>query len=66
MSVCILVSPSATRKTHHCLDELLRAQAEHTLQPAWVIVPDRLQSVSVRRRLAAAGGAIGETGLCVS
>ncbi|MCX6071668.1 MAG: hypothetical protein NTU91_12575, partial [Chloroflexi bacterium] len=59
MTVTLLVSPSANGKTRHCLDRARRGRADHKLQSAWVIVPDRLQTVSVRRRLAAAGGAIG-------
>jgi len=59
MTVTLLVSPSATGKTRHCLDEARRAPSEHKLPPAWVIVPDRLQTAAIRRRLAAAGGAIG-------
>jgi len=59
MTVTLVVSPSATGKTRHCLDQSRRTQAEHKLLPAWVIVPDRLQTAAIRRRLAAAGGAIG-------
>ena len=32
---------------------------QHPLRPVWVVVPDRLQAFAFRRRLAAAGGAIG-------
>lgn len=59
MTVTLLVSPSATGRTRHCLDQVRGAQAEHKLQPAWVIVPDHLQTAAIRRRLAAAGGAMG-------
>ena len=59
MTVTLLVSPSASGKTHHCLEHARRVQTERRLQPLWVIVPDRLQTAAIRRRLAAAGGAIG-------
>ncbi|MEW6569071.1 MAG: hypothetical protein AB1449_13095, partial [Chloroflexota bacterium] len=59
MTITLLVSPPGHGKTRQCLERVRSAQAELALRPAWIVVPDRLQTVAIRRRLAAAGGAIG-------
>ena len=58
MTITLLVSPLGHGKTRQCLESVRSAQAELALRPAWVVVPDRLQTLAVRMRLAAAGGAI--------
>jgi ATP-dependent helicase/DNAse subunit B len=59
VTLSILVSPAATGKTLRCVERILQALEAHPLETAWVVLPDRLQSVAFRRRLAAAGGGIG-------
>lgn len=59
MTITLLVSPSASGKTQYCIERARQLLAERKLQPAWVLVPDRLQTSAVRRRLASSGGAIG-------
>jgi len=59
MSITIVVSPSATGKTSQCIHRLKQVLADNPLAPVWIVLPDRLQAVAFRRRLAAVGGAIG-------
>lgn len=59
MTITLVVAPPGHGKTQHCLERLRSANGAHALRPAWAIVPDRLQTLAVRRRLAVAGGAIG-------
>lgn len=59
MSVELIIAPPATGKTDACLQRIREVQKAHPLSPTWVIVPDRLQAAAFRRRLAAAGGAMG-------
>jgi len=59
MPPTVLISPSATGKTHRCIERVQAALADRPLAPVWVVLPDRLQVASFRRRLAVHGGAIG-------
>lgn len=53
----ILLGPAASGKTQR-LVELLVGKAP-SIEPRWAILPDRTQVASFRRRIAAAGGALG-------
>lgn len=53
----ILLAPAAGGKTRR-LVELLVGEPE-LIQPRWAVLPDRTQVSSFRRRIAAAGGALG-------
>ncbi|MCJ7796745.1 MAG: hypothetical protein MUQ56_08275, partial [Thermoleophilia bacterium] len=57
MTLRILVSPSASGKTHQCLDRVRQVKAADPMAPVWIVVPDRLQTKAIRRRLAEGGGA---------
>jgi len=58
MTVTLLVSPPATGKTTECIRRVQGVLRERSLSTLWVVVPDRLQAVAFRHRLAVAGGAI--------
>ncbi len=59
MAVQVLISPPASGKTRAVIDQVLAVCAKQPLAAVWVVLPDRLQAAYFRRRLAAAGGAIG-------
>ena len=59
MSIELLIAPPASGKTEACLQRIKALQASQPLAQVWVIVPDRLQAAAFRKRLAAAGGALG-------
>ena len=59
MAPTILLSTPATGKTHACISRVREAVKRLHGIPAWVILPDRYQVASFRRRLAEAGGALG-------
>lgn len=55
----LLLGPAASGKTQTCIERLRTLLAERPLAPAWVVLPDRHQASTFRRRLAEAGGALG-------
>ncbi|HEX7974581.1 MAG TPA: hypothetical protein VF498_09250, partial [Anaerolineales bacterium] len=55
----LLISPPATGKTDACIRRIRALLLERPFAPVRVVLPDRLQTAAVRRRLAEAGGAIG-------
>jgi ATP-dependent helicase/nuclease subunit B len=57
LTIHLLFSPAASGKTHQCLDRVRQAKAAHPMAPVWILVPDRLQTKAIRRRLAEGGGA---------
>jgi len=59
MSLKILLSTPATGKTHACISRVREETKQLRGNPTWVILPDRYQVASFRRRLAEAGGAFG-------
>jgi ATP-dependent helicase/DNAse subunit B len=59
MKTSLLISPPATGKTQTCIVQICETLREHPLSQARVIVPDRLQALSFRRRLASSGGVLG-------
>jgi len=59
MPITIVVSPSATGKTAHCIRRVRQVLEDRPLATMWIVLPDRLQSVATRRRLASEGGGIG-------
>lgn len=59
MPVELLVARPATGKTQNCIDKVQKTLSASPLSEVWIVVPDRLQAAAFRRRLAAAGGAIG-------
>ncbi len=59
MSVELLISPPATGKTETCIQRIRSTFAQHPLAQVWIVVPDRLQAATFRRRLAASGGVLG-------
>lgn len=59
MTAKLLVGPTASGKTHQCIQRVLEVLNESPMGPIWVIVPDRLQAYAFRGRISAAGGAIG-------
>ncbi len=59
MPVELLISPPATGKTETCIRRLRSTLHDQPLALSWVVLPDRLQSTSFRRRLAATGGLLG-------
>jgi ATP-dependent helicase/DNAse subunit B len=59
MTTTLLLSPAATGKTQQCITRVRAALAAAPLTPVWVIVPDRNQGASFKRRLAEAGGVLG-------
>lgn len=59
MTAKVLIGPSASGKTHRCIERVLEVLGDHPLGPVWVVVPDRYQAYAFRRRLGEAGGAIG-------
>jgi ATP-dependent helicase/DNAse subunit B len=59
MTFRVLLSPPAGGKTSYCIQQIITALRDHPLGAIWVVLPDRLQAYAFRRRLAAAGGAIG-------
>lgn len=59
MPAALVLAAASAGKTQHCIGrvrELLRAEP---LAEVWVVLPNRLQAVAFRRRLAEAGGALG-------
>ncbi|MGA2111125.1 MAG: PD-(D/E)XK nuclease family protein [Anaerolineales bacterium] len=58
MTVTLLVAPSASGKTEFCLEQARKTLERHPLQSAWFLVPDRVQTAAIRRRLAVGGGAM--------
>jgi hypothetical protein len=56
MPVELLIARPASGKTQTSIE---RVRAMPPLAETWVLLPDRLQAVAFRRRLAQAGGAIG-------
>ena len=59
MTVKLIIGPPSSGKTHRCIMRVLEIQREKPMVPIWVVVPDRYQAHAFRRRLGAAGGAIG-------
>ena len=59
MSVELLISPPATGKTETCIQRIRTLRQNQPFAKIWVVVPDRLQAVAFRRRLAQAGGSLG-------
>jgi ATP-dependent helicase/DNAse subunit B len=59
MTARILLGPAASGKTQFCIERIFQVLEDNSVGPIWVVVPDRLQSYAFRRRLGAAGGAIG-------
>jgi ATP-dependent helicase/nuclease subunit B len=59
MSVKILIAPPASGKTQSAVNYVYQALKQHPLAPVWVILPDREHTAVFKRRLAAAGGALG-------
>lgn len=59
MSIELLIAPPASGKTHTCIERIQALRKGNPLAKVWVIVPDRLQAASFRRRLAQSGGALG-------
>ncbi|MGA9531689.1 MAG: PD-(D/E)XK nuclease family protein, partial [Anaerolineales bacterium] len=56
MTASLLIGPAASGKTEACIQAIRRFDG---IVPVWALLPDRAQSVEFRRRLAAAGGAVG-------
>jgi len=59
LSVSLLVAPAAHGKTQYALARLRAARAEDPLAPIAVVLPNQIQLLAFRRRLAAQGGALG-------
>ena len=59
MPVQIIITPPAGGKTQAVIEQLLAVLHKQPLAAVWVVLPDRLQASHFRRRLAAAGGALG-------
>ncbi len=59
MSTRLLISPPAIGKTETCIEQIRGTLKEHPLSQVWVVLPDRLNAVYFRRRLAESGGALG-------
>lgn len=59
MSTQILISSPATGKTEYAVEKIRGTLKENPLSQVWAVLPDRLQAVYFRRRLAASGGALG-------
>ena len=59
MSTHLYLAPAASGKTHFCIERARIALQESPLADVWVVLPDRHQAVSFRRRLAEYGGALG-------
>lgn len=59
MTLTILVSPPATGKSSHCIHRVRQVLNDQPLSSTWVVLPDELLVLSVRKQLALEGGAIG-------
>ena len=59
MPVELLIARPASGKTQSCIHRVQEVLASSPLSTVWVVVPDRLQVVGFRQRLAQASGAIG-------
>ena len=59
MPVELLIARPASGKTQSCIHKVQEVLVSSHLSTVWVVVPDRLQVVAFRHRLAHAGGAIG-------
>jgi len=59
MTTRLFLAPAGAGKTSFCLDRVRALSRERPLAPIWVCLPNREQVEAFRRRLAAAGGALG-------
>jgi len=59
MPTRLLIAPAAAGKTADCIRRAIEAAHTNAGAPVWAVLPDRVQVRYFRRRLAAAGGAIG-------
>ncbi len=59
MAVHLFVAPAGAGKTEACIERLRAAARGPSLAPVWAVVPNSDQVRALRRRLAAAGGALG-------
>jgi ATP-dependent helicase/DNAse subunit B len=57
--VTLLLAPAASGKTHHVIERIQATLAAEPLSPITVILPNQMRVSEFRRRLAAAGGALG-------
>lgn len=58
MSAELWIGPAASGKTTACIQLVCKLKAENPLAPVQVLLPDRRQAFSFRRRLARVGGGI--------
>ena len=59
MSINLLLAPANSGKTHHAIQRIRATLAAEPLAPITVILPNQMRLAEFRRRLAAAGGALG-------
>lgn len=59
MAVHLYVAPAGAGKTEACIDWVRAAARGQPLRPVWAVLPNSDQVRAFRRRLAAAGGALG-------
>jgi ATP-dependent helicase/DNAse subunit B len=59
LAVELLIAPPATGKTETVIQRIITLKKSQPFAKIWVVVPDRLQTVAFRRRLAHAGGTLG-------
>ena len=59
MTVQLILAPSASGKTHACIQAVRDTLARQPLSPVWVITGDHRQAGYFRKRLALAGGTFG-------
>ena len=59
MPVELFIARPATGKTQNCIHKVQEVLASSPLTTVWVVVPDRLQVVAFRQRLAKNGGVMG-------
>jgi ATP-dependent helicase/DNAse subunit B len=55
----LLIAPAASGKTHYIIERIQATLAAEPLTPVTVILPNQMRVSEFRRRLAAAGGALG-------
>ncbi len=58
-SPCVLLAPAGYGKTAYALARIQAVRQTEPLSPIWVVLPNQPQASAFRRRLAAAGGAMG-------
>lgn len=59
MSIHLFIAPAGAGKTGFCVERVRQVSRERRLHPIWACLPNRAQVMAFRRRLAAAGGALG-------